>query len=30
VKINGYTYRNTVAVMGGEYMVGVTRSALKG
>jgi hypothetical protein len=24
VTINGYTYRNTVAVMGGEYMVGVS------
>lgn len=23
VTINGYTYRNTVAVMGGEFMVGV-------
>jgi hypothetical protein len=23
VTINGYTYRNTVAVMGGEYMIGV-------
>ena len=23
VTINGYTYRNTVAVMGGKYMVGV-------
>jgi hypothetical protein len=23
VTINGYTYRNTVAVMGGQYMVGV-------
>ena len=24
VTINGYTYRNTIAVMGGEYMVGVS------
>ncbi|MEA2646689.1 MAG: hypothetical protein QOE92_1772 [Chloroflexota bacterium] len=24
VTINGYTYRNTVAVMGGRYMVGVS------
>jgi len=24
VTINGYSYRNTVAVMGGEYMVGVS------
>ena len=24
VTINGYTYSNTVAVMGGEYMVGVS------
>jgi hypothetical protein len=24
VTINGYTYRSTVAVMGGEYMVGVS------
>ena len=24
VTINGYTYRNSVAVMGGEYMVGVS------
>jgi Bacteriocin-protection, YdeI or OmpD-Associated/Domain of unknown function (DUF1905) len=24
VTINGYTYRNTVAVMGGEYMLGVS------
>ena len=24
VTINGYTYRNTVAVMGGDYMVGVS------
>lgn len=23
VKINGYSYRNTVAVMGGSYMIGV-------
>lgn len=23
VTINGYTYRNTVAVMGGQYMIGV-------
>ena len=25
VTINGYTYRNTVAVMGGKYMVGVAK-----
>ena len=24
VTINGYSYRNTIAVMGGEYMVGVS------
>ena len=24
VTINGYTYRNTVAVMGGEFMIGVS------
>ena len=24
VTINGYTYRNTIAVMGGKYMVGVS------
>lgn len=24
VTINGYTYRNTVAVMGGVYMVGIS------
>jgi len=24
VTINGYTYRNTVAVMGGDYMIGVS------
>jgi hypothetical protein len=24
ITINGYTYRNTVAVMGGKYMVGVS------
>lgn len=24
VTINGYTYRNTVAVMGGKYMIGVS------
>ncbi len=24
VKINGYTYRNTIAVMGGAYMIGVS------
>src|SRR6267142_2808752 len=24
ITINGYTYRNTVAVMGGAYMVGVS------
>ena len=27
--INGYTYRNTVAVMGGEYMVGVANEHRK-
>jgi Domain of unknown function (DUF1905) len=26
VTINGYTYRNTVAVMGGTYMVGIAPS----
>lgn len=35
VTLNGYTYRNTVAVMGGTYMIGVsnehrTASGLKG
>ena len=35
VTINGYTYRNTVAVMGGTYMIGVSNehraaSGLKG
>ncbi len=35
VTLNGYTYRNTVAVMGGAYMIGVsnehrTASGLKG
>jgi hypothetical protein len=35
VTLNGYTYRNTVAVMGGEYMIGVSNehraaSGLKG
>ena len=24
VTLNGYTYRNTIAVMGGDYMVGVS------
>src|SRR5213078_2583718 len=24
VTVNGYTYRNTIAVMGGKYMVGVS------
>ena len=24
VTINGYTYRNTVAVMGGKYMIGIS------
>ena len=24
VTINGYTYRNTIAVMGGVYMIGVS------
>jgi Bacteriocin-protection, YdeI or OmpD-Associated/Domain of unknown function (DUF1905) len=30
VTINGYTYRNTVAVMGGKYMVGVSAEHRKG
>ena len=30
VTINGYTYRNTVAVMGGNYMVGVSAEHRKG
>ncbi len=30
VTINGYTYRNTVAVYGGEYMVGVSAEHRKG
>jgi hypothetical protein len=30
VTINGYTYRNTVAVMGGDYMVGVSAEHRKG
>ncbi|MCW3123729.1 MAG: hypothetical protein JWQ38_3221 [Flavipsychrobacter sp.] len=30
VTINGYTYRNTVAVMGGVYMVGVSAEHRKG
>ncbi|MFY9613882.1 MAG: YdeI/OmpD-associated family protein [Candidatus Dormiibacterota bacterium] len=30
VTINGYTYRNTVAVMGGEYMVGVSAEHRQG
>lgn len=29
VTINGYTYRNTVAVMGGRYMVGVANEHRK-
>jgi hypothetical protein len=30
VTINGYSYRNTIAVMGGEYMVGVSAEHRKG
>src|SRR5215216_8076121 len=30
VTINGYTYRNTVAVMGGVFMVGVSAEVRKG
>ena len=30
VTINGYTYRNTVAVMGGVYMVGISAEHRKG
>ena len=30
ITINGYTYRNTVAVMGGAYMVGVSAEHRKG
>ena len=30
VTINGYTYRNTVAFMGGDYMVGVSAEHRKG
>ena len=30
VTINGYTYRNTIAVMGGVYMVGVSVEHRKG
>jgi hypothetical protein len=30
VTINGYTYRNTVAVMGGAYLVGVSAEHRKG
>ncbi len=30
VTINGYTYRNTVAVMGGDYMIGVSAEHRKG
>jgi len=30
VTINGYSYRNTVAVMGGKYMVGVSAEHRKG
>jgi hypothetical protein len=29
VTINGYTYRNTIAVMGGQYMVGVANEHRK-
>ena len=29
VTINGYTYRNTVAVMGGKYMIGVANEHRK-
>ena len=29
VTINGYTYRNTVAVMGGQYMIGVANEHRK-
>jgi hypothetical protein len=29
VTINGYTYRNTVAVMGGQYMIGVAHEHRK-
>ena len=30
ITINGYTYRNTVAVMGGTFMVGVSAEHRKG
>jgi len=30
VTINGYTYRNTVAVMGGKYLLGVSAEHRKG
>ncbi len=30
VTINGYTYRNTIAVMGGVYMIGVSAEHRKG
>ena len=30
VTINGYTYRNTIAVMGGQFMVGVSAEHRKG
>src|SRR5438034_300605 len=30
ITINGYTYRNTIAVMGGVYMVGVSAEHRKG
>src|SRR6187551_2459141 len=30
ITINGYTYRNTVAVMGGVFMVGVSAEHRKG
>ena len=29
VTINGYTYRNTVAVMGGQYMIGIAHEHRK-
>jgi hypothetical protein len=29
VTINGYTYRNTIAVMGGQYMIGVAHEHRK-
>ena len=30
VTINGYTYRSTVAVMGGKYLLGVRRRRARG